>query len=61
MFESEVATIPVLFHLGGYRCLKHFYLQYICKHMNNDFPKNSVLHPFYRTSGKSIITANLLS
>ena len=39
MSESEVATILVLFHLGGYRCLKHFYLQYVCKHMKNDFPK----------------------
>ena len=37
MSQSEVATILVLFHLGGYRCLKHFYLHYVCKHMNNDF------------------------
>lgn len=39
MSESEVATILVLFHLAGYRCLKHFYLQYICKHISKDFSK----------------------
>lgn len=39
MSQSEVATILVLFHLGGYRCLKDFYLQCICKHMSNDFSK----------------------
>lgn len=38
MSESEVATILVLFHLGGYRCLKHFYLQYVSQHMKEDFP-----------------------
>lgn len=39
MSENEVATIVVLFHLGGYRCLKHFYLQHVFKCMKNDFPK----------------------
>ena len=36
--ESEVSTILVLFHLGGYKCLKHFYLQHVCTYMKNDFP-----------------------
>ncbi len=53
MSESEVATIFVLFHLGGYRCLKHFYLHYVCKHMKivpncmsaiiNEFPTTRFL------------------
>lgn len=46
MSESEVATTLVLFHLGGYCCLKHFYLHYVCKHMNNDFPKTLFYNRF---------------
>lgn len=37
--DAEVITILVLFHLKGYRCLKHFYLEYVCKHMQDVFPK----------------------
>ena len=39
MSDSEVMTILVFFHSSGYRCLKHFYLRYVCKHMCNLFPK----------------------
>ncbi len=52
MSESEVATILVLFHLGGYRCLKHFYLQHVCKHMNNDFPKTLSYNRFVELQAK---------
>ena len=38
MSESEIITILVLFHLSNYRCLKHFYLSHVCKHMNDYFP-----------------------
>jgi len=36
---SEVIAIMVLFHSGGFRNMKHFYLFYVQKHMKNDFPK----------------------
>jgi hypothetical protein len=36
--DSEVMTILVAFHLSGMRNLRHFYLFYVCKHMNNEFP-----------------------
>ena len=39
MSESEIMTILVLFHLKSYRNLKAFYLEYVCKHMRDDFPK----------------------
>lgn len=29
--------IMILFHDSGYRCLKHFYLEYDCKHMRHLF------------------------
>jgi hypothetical protein len=38
MSESEVITIMILFHCGGFRNMKHFYLYYIQKHMNGEFP-----------------------
>ena len=52
MSESEVATILLLFHLGRYRCLKHFYLHYVCKHMNNDFPKTLSYNCFVELQSK---------
>ena len=38
MTKSEVMTIMVIFHLKSYRNLKHFYLYYVSKHMNDFFP-----------------------
>ena len=39
MSKSEIMLILILFHDLGYRCLKHFYLEKICKHMRYLFPK----------------------
>ena len=36
---SEVMVIMILFHCSGYRCLKHFYLENVCKHLRHLFPK----------------------
>ena len=38
MSKSEVISICILFHLGGFRCLKHFYLFYVRRHMQNEYP-----------------------
>ncbi len=38
MSESEVMTILLLFHFGAFKNLKSFYLFYIQKHMQKDFP-----------------------
>lgn len=35
---SEVITIMVLFHSGGFRNMKHFYLHYVQKHQVDLFP-----------------------
>lgn len=39
MNTSEVITIILLFHLSGFRTFKHFYLFYVQKHMQSEFPK----------------------
>lgn len=55
MSQSEVITIMVLFHLKGYRCLKHFYLEHVCKHMNDDFPRTVSYTRFVELQQKSIV------
>ena len=37
--DSEVITILIIFHTGGFRNFKHFYLNYVCKHMLGEFPQ----------------------
>lgn len=36
---SEVMTILVLFHLGNFKNLKHFYLFYVKEHLSSEFPQ----------------------
>jgi hypothetical protein len=36
---SEVMTILVLFHCYGYRNLKQFYLEFVCRHLRSEFPE----------------------
>ena len=38
MSTSEVITIYMLFHLSGFRCFKHFYIFYVQKHLQQEFP-----------------------
>lgn len=38
MSLSEVMTIQVLFHLSGYKTFKEFYLGYVSKHLQREFP-----------------------
>ena len=39
MSEVEVMLIMILFHESCYHCLKHFYLEKVCKHLRHLFPK----------------------
>ena len=36
---SEVITIMVIFHSGGFRNMKHFYIHFVQKHMKDQFPQ----------------------
>lgn len=38
MSKAEVMLIMILFHDSGYRCLKHFYLEKVCRHLRHIFP-----------------------
>ena len=37
MSDAEIMLIMILFHSGGYRCFKHFYQEYVCKHLGPCF------------------------
>ena len=39
MSKAEIMLIMILFHDSGYRCLKHFYIEKVCRHMRHLFPK----------------------
>ena len=36
--QSEVMTILVMYHQSGYKCLKAFYLEQVCRHYKREFP-----------------------
>ena len=33
MNDAEIMVILILFHWGGFRCFKHYYKEYICRHL----------------------------
>ena len=39
MSKAEIMVIMILFHSSGYLCLKHYYLEKVCKHMRHLFPE----------------------
>ncbi|MDO5970872.1 IS982 family transposase, partial [Flavivirga aquimarina] len=36
--DSEMMSIYLLFHYGQFTNFKHFYTQYVCKHLDDLFP-----------------------
>ena len=46
MSKAEIMLIMILFHYSGSRCLKHFYLEKVCRHMaiffQRSFPVTSL-------------------
>lgn len=39
--KVEIMLVMILFHDSGYRCLKHFYQEKVCKHMHHLLPGSS--------------------
>ena len=35
MSDAEIMVILILFHFGGFRCFKHYYKEYVCKHLKH--------------------------
>lgn len=38
MSQSEIMTISVIYHVSGFKNFKHFYIFYVKKHMQGEFP-----------------------
>ena len=38
MPKTEIMLIIILFRDSGYSCLKHFYMEKVCRHMRHLFP-----------------------
>jgi len=52
--DSEVITIMIAFHLGGYRNLKHFYINYVQKVLKSEFPKSVSYNRFVELQQKAL-------
>ena len=39
MSDAKIMVILILFHSGGFRYFKHYYKEYVCKHLAHLFPK----------------------
>jgi hypothetical protein len=61
MSKSEVITIYYLFHLSGFRCFKHFYLFYVQKHMQNEFPKTVSYNRFVELMQSSLLPMTMFA
>lgn len=55
MSDSEVITLMVLFHLGGFRNMKHFYLHYVQKHLRSEFPDTVSYNRFTELMQKAVL------
>lgn len=59
MSDSEVITLMTLFHFGGFRNMKHFYLHYVQKHFQNEFPKTVSYNRFTELMQKATLPMTL--
>lgn len=53
--DAEVITIMILFHLCGYKCLKHFYIDEVCENMTDLFPNTVSYNRFVELEQKVAI------
>lgn len=53
--ESEIISILITFHGGQFRNFKHFYTNYICVHLKEDFPGLVSYNRFIELSHRSAI------
>ena len=59
MSKSEVITITILFQLSGFRTFKHFYIFYVQKHMQDDFPATVSYNRFTELVGQNLMAMSL--
>jgi hypothetical protein len=55
MSMSEIMTVSVIYHVSGFKNLKHFYIYYVQKHMQKEFPQTVSYNRFVE-----LMQANML-
>ena len=55
MSDAEIIVILIHFHSGGFRCFKHYYLQYICKHCKHLFPNTFSYNRFVELEKEDLL------
>ncbi len=53
--DAEVITIMIAFHLGGFRNLKFFYVNYVKKHLTEYFPETVSYNRFVELQQKALL------
>ncbi len=53
--DSEVITILIIFHIGQFRNLKHFYINYVQKHLDKEFPETVSYNRFTELQKKALL------
>ena len=53
--NSEVITILVAFHLGQFKNIKHFYINYIQKHLTSEFPETVSYNRFVELQQQALL------
>lgn len=59
MTKSEIITIMITFQLSGFRTFKHFYLYYVQKHMQKEFPKTVSYNRFTELMQQNLMALTL--
>jgi len=59
MTVSEVVTITILFHSGSFRNMKHFYLNYVQKHLSKEFPNTVSYNRFTELMQSSVLAMSM--
>ena len=57
--QSEVITMMTLFHYGSFRNMKHFYLNYVQKHLQAEFPKTVSYNRFVELMQSAVLPMTL--
>jgi hypothetical protein len=60
MSGAEIITIIICFHCSSFRNLKHFYLLYVTKHLQGEFPNLLSYNRFVELERKVMIPFALL-
>lgn len=59
MSNAEIMVILILFHSSGFRCFKHYYKEYVCKHLKHLFPRQISYNRFIELEKEVLLLLNI--